>query len=95
MIFPILDGVYDILQGQQTQVGYDGNRIFEKQFYSLEKKESEYNYKRGPYLSYLISTIDDISLLLVRNNVFFNFVGSMPISVPLYGTNILNANSYG
>lgn len=33
---------------------------FEKVFYNLEKKESSYNYKRGPYISRLLSITDQI-----------------------------------
>jgi len=37
------------------------NNPFEKQFYELEKKESIYNYKRGPYIAQLTKIIDEKS----------------------------------
>jgi len=32
-LVPIVDGTYDVFHSQQTQVGYDGNRVLEKQMY--------------------------------------------------------------
>jgi len=31
--YPLINGTYDLYRGQQTQVGYDGNRVLEKQMY--------------------------------------------------------------
>lgn len=40
---------------------------FEQQFYELEKKESIYNYKRGPYISHLQKIRDEIVQLAKEN----------------------------
>jgi len=37
---------------------------FEKIFYELEKKESAYNYKRGPYISQLLNVAEELDQLL-------------------------------
>ncbi len=76
-IFPIIDGTYDLLQGQQTQVGYDGNRVLEKQFYigesphpiykgALKKFDGDYVLTES-WQNYLdINVLSDIGGTLAR-----------------------------
>ena len=41
-LIPLIDGAYETVVGQQTQVGYTGNRVIEKQFYIGESPHPIY-----------------------------------------------------
>jgi len=80
-IYPIVDGTYDVLTGQQTQVGYDGDRTIEKQFYIGESPHPIYKgaLKKFDGVNYVLTeswqNFNDITVLSDIGGTLARFIG--------------------
>ncbi len=80
-LIPLIDGTYDVLKGQQTQVGYDGNRTLEKEMYIGESPHLIYKgalkkFSGGKYvLTESWQNFNDIFVLSDIGGTLARFIG--------------------
>ena len=80
-LYPIIDGTYDLLTGQQTQVGYDGDTTIEKQFYIGEMPHPIYKgaLKKFDGVNYVLTeawqNFNDITVLSDIGGTLARFIG--------------------
>jgi hypothetical protein len=80
-IYPIIDGSYGVLEGQETQVGYSGGKTLEKQFYIGESPHPLYKgalkkFSGGDYvLTESWQNFNDIFVLSDIGGTLSRFIG--------------------